>query len=75
MLADLVAEAKNGQCLHLFTELLPGGSVTLCPLPKSYRLDLQVGKCKGTPFSTKNKDLLTLIYLKTEDVVMRSYST
>lgn len=38
--------------------MLPSTSVTLCPVPKSYRLELQVGKCKGTPFSTKNKGLL-----------------
>lgn len=56
-------------------ELLPGTSVTLCPLPKSYRLDLQVGKCKGTPFIMKNKDSLNLIYLKTEEVIVRSSGT
>lgn len=63
-LVDLVADVENVQCLHLFTvqekreELSPGTSVTSCLLAKGYRLDLQVGKCRGTPFSAKSKGLL-----------------
>lgn len=40
-------------------ELSPGTVVTSGLLAKGYRLDLQVGKCRGTPFSAKTKDLLT----------------
>lgn len=62
---DLVADVEMVQCLHLFTiqekreKLNPGGNVTLCLFAKGYRLDLQTGKCRGTPFSAKSKDLLT----------------